>query len=125
MKKVATVFGIIAVLTAIAFLAFRTPDSDAEAMRAKYGGSASSFAETPGGMSVHYRDQGCQGCPAIILVHGSNSSLHTFESLVDHLKDRYRLISYDQPGHGLTGPHPRDDYTARGQSKPGSLRRYD
>ncbi|MEJ2140697.1 MAG: alpha/beta hydrolase, partial [Gammaproteobacteria bacterium] len=63
-------------------------------------------------MSVHYRDQGCHECPAIILLHGSNSSLHTFESLIDNLKDRYRLISYDQPGHGLTGPHPRDEPTA-------------
>jgi pimeloyl-ACP methyl ester carboxylesterase len=114
MKKVAIVLGIFVALTAIAFIAFRTPDSDAEAMRAKYGGTASSFAETSGGMSVHYRDQGCQGCPAIVLVHGSNASLHTFEPLIENLGDRYRLISYDQPGHGLTGPHPRDDYTAQG-----------
>lgn len=83
-------------------------------MRSKYGGPAARFAETSDGMLVHYRDQGCQVCPVIILVHGSNASLQTFEPLVQILKERYRLVSYDQPGHGLTGPHPRDDYSAQG-----------
>lgn len=114
MKKLAVFLGVLAGLVAGAFIALRTPDSDAAAMRAKYGGPAPNFAETTDGMSVHYRDQGCRDCPAIILVHGSNASLHTFEPLVEKLKDRYRLISYDQPGHGLTGPHPRDDYSAQG-----------
>ncbi len=50
----------------------------------------------------------------IILVHGSNASLQTFEPLVDILQERFRLISFDQPGHGLTGPHPRNDYSAKG-----------
>ncbi len=114
MRKFAAFLGALAGLVAVAFLALRTPDTDAVAMRAKYGGTAPKFAETTDGMSVHYRDQGCGDCPAIVLVHGSNASLHTFEPLIEHLKDRYRLISYDQPGHGLTGPHPRDDYSAQG-----------
>jgi pimeloyl-ACP methyl ester carboxylesterase len=114
MRKLAVFLGFIAALLAIAFITLRTPDSDVAAMRAKYGGAAPKFAETADGMSVHYRDQGCRDCPAIILVHGSNASLQTFEPLVGNLKDRYRLISYDQPGHGLTGPHPRDDYSAQG-----------
>ena len=114
MRRFAVLLGGFAALLAVAFIALRTPDSDAMAMRAKYGGPDSAFAETADGMSVHYRDQGCRECPAILLVHGSNASLHTFEPIVEILKDRYRLVSYDQPGHGLTGPHPRDDYTARG-----------
>jgi pimeloyl-ACP methyl ester carboxylesterase len=114
MKKFAVFLAFVAGLLAIAFISLRTPDSDAAAMRAKYGGPASKFAETADGLSVHYRDQGCRDCPAILLVHGSNASLHTFEPLVENLKDRYRLISYDQPGHGLTGPHPRGDYSAQG-----------
>jgi len=112
-KLVVSLASIVALLT-VTVIVFSTPDSDAAAMRAKYGGSTAQFAEASGGMSVHYRDQGCQDCPAIILIHGSNASLQTFEPLVENLKDRYRLISYDQPGHGLTGPHPRDDYSARG-----------
>ena len=114
MRKVAVIVGVLVALLAAAFFVLRTPDSDAAAMRAKYGGTAARFADTSDGMSVHYRDQGCRDCPAIILVHGSNASLQTFEPLVANLEDQYRLISYDQPGHGLTGPHPRDDYSAQG-----------
>jgi pimeloyl-ACP methyl ester carboxylesterase/ketosteroid isomerase-like protein len=114
MRKIAIILGAGAALLVGAFIALKTPDSDAEAMRAKYGGSAAKFAKTSDGMSVHYRDQGCRDCPALVLLHGSNASLQTFEPLVEILKDRYRLISYDHPGHGLTGPHPRDDYSARG-----------
>lgn len=83
-------------------------------MHSKYGGPAARFAEASGGLRVHYRDQGCQICPVIILAHGSNASLQAFEPLVHILQERYRLISFDQPGHGLTGPHPRDDYSAHG-----------
>lgn len=113
MRKLGIVLGVLVGLLAVAFIALRTPDSDGAAMRAKYGGSASKFVTTDG-LTVHYRDQGCRECPAIVLVHGSNASLHTFEPLIAELKDRYRLVSYDQPGHGLTGPHPRDDYSAAG-----------
>jgi len=114
MKKFAVSVVVLAGLAVVAFIAFRTPDTDPAVMRAKYGGAAPTFAEAANGLSVHYPDQGCRDCPAILLIHVSNASLQTFERLVDDLKDRYRLISYDQPGHGLTGPHPGDDYSARG-----------
>ena len=107
----------IVILLAVAFLVLKTPDSDPADMQTKYGGVNSKFVDVPGGMSIHYRDQGCRNCPAIVLVHGSNSSLHTYEPLVHVLEDRYRLISYDQPGHGLTGPHPLDDYSAQSMSE--------
>jgi len=117
MKRFALTLGIALGLLAAAFLALRTPDTDPAAMRAKYGGADAKFAAGPGSMSVHYRDQGCRACPVLVLVHGSNASLHTFALLVAILADRYRLISYDQPGHGLTGPHPRDDYSAAGMTE--------
>ena len=117
MRKITISLGAIVALVSVTFLAFRTPDSNPAEMQTKYGGADSKFVETAGGMSVHFRDQGCRDCPAIMLVHGSNSSLHTFEPLVRILEDRYRLISYDQPGHGLTGPHPLDDYSAQGMSE--------
>lgn len=109
----AALAGLGAVL-AVAFLALRTPDSDRAEMIAKYGGPAATFAEGAGGMRVHWRDEGCRDCPAIILLHGSNASLQTFEPMIADLAGEYRIITYDQPGHGLTGPHPRDDYSAAG-----------
>lgn len=90
-----------------------TPDTDRDEMIAKYGAAPSAFTPPRAdGLSVHYRDQGCRECPALVLLHGSNASLHTWEGMVEALSDRYRLISYDHQGHGLTGPHPGDDYSA-------------
>ena len=114
MRKITITLGAIVVLLSVTFLVLRTPDSNPGEMLTKYGGDDSRFADTASGMSVHYRDQGCRDCPAIVLVHGSNSSLHAYETLVRILEDKYRLVSYDQPGHGLTGPHPLDDYSAQG-----------
>lgn len=95
----------------IAFLVFRTPDTDPAAMRAKYGGPPSQFVAIGDGVRVHLRDEGPRDAPAIILLHGSNADLHTWEPWVEALKTRYRVIRFDQVGHGLTGPDPREDYS--------------
>ncbi|MFO6445626.1 alpha/beta fold hydrolase [Erythrobacter sp. NE805] len=101
---------LVAVLV-IAFLIFRTPDTDAAAMRAKYGGAPSQFVDIGDGVTVHLRDEGPRDAPAIILLHGSNADLHTWEPWAEALKGRYRVIRFDQVGHGLTGPDPKDDYS--------------
>ncbi|MEO0056810.1 MAG: hypothetical protein RIT17_246, partial [Pseudomonadota bacterium] len=95
----------------IAFLIFRTPDTDAAAMRAKYGGPPSQFVDIGDGVTVHLRDEGPKTAPAIILLHGSNADLHTWEPWVTALKTQYRVIRFDQVGHGLTGPDPAEDYS--------------
>lgn len=94
-----------------AFLIFRTPDTDPAAMRAKYGGPPSQFVAIGGGITVHLRDEGPRDAPAIILLHGSNADLHTWDAWTEALKGRYRVIRFDQVGHGLTGPDPRGDYS--------------
>ena len=98
-------------LLVVAFLIFRTPDTDPAAMRAKYGGPPSQFVEIGDGVKVHLRDEGPRDAPAIILLHGSNADLHTWEPWVAALKTRYRVIRFDQVGHGLTGPDPKGDYS--------------
>ncbi|GAB4395991.1 MAG: alpha/beta hydrolase [Microscillaceae bacterium] len=60
------------------------------------------------GMSVHYRDEG-QG-PALILLHGTAASLHTWDAWTEILKKKYRVIRLDLPAFGLTGPHPARKY---------------
>ena len=105
--------GLLALLAVlvIAFLIFRTPDTDPAAMRAKYGAPPSQFVEIGGGLTVHLRDEGPKGAPAIILLHGSNADLHTWDPWAEALKGRYRVIRFDQVGHGLTGPDPKGDYS--------------
>ncbi|MEQ1929180.1 MAG: alpha/beta hydrolase [Parvularculaceae bacterium] len=117
MKRILLILGAILAALVIAFLVVRTPDTNLDAMIAKYGGADAQFADGPGGMKVHWRDQGCRDCPAMILLHGSSSSLHTWAPLIERLGVEYRIITYDQPGHGLTGPHPMDDYSAAGMAQ--------
>lgn len=88
------------------------PDTEPAAMKAKYANQASQFVDVGGGLTMHIRDEGNRAGPVLVLLHGSNASLHTWEPWVERLKARYRIIRLDQIGHGLTGPNPTDQYDA-------------
>jgi pimeloyl-ACP methyl ester carboxylesterase len=109
---VRALLALVAVL-AVLFLVFRTPDTDAAAMRAKYGAAPSQFVDLGDGLTVHLRDEGPKDAPVIILLHGSNADLHTWEPWAEDLKADYRVIRFDQVGHGLTGPDPKGNYTRK------------
>lgn len=94
-----------------AFLYFRTPDTDVAAMRAKYGAPPSQFVDLGGGLTVHLRDTGGRSAPVLMLIHGSNASIQTWEPWAARLGKRYRIIRFDLPGHGLTGASPTRDYS--------------
>lgn len=81
-------------------------DLPAGEVAAKYSNRDSRWADVEG-MRVHYRDRG-EG-PALLLLHGSNASLHTWEPWVAGLRGEHRVVTVDLPGHGLTGPRPGDD----------------
>ncbi len=104
-----TVF-LVAVL-GVAFLVLRTPDTDPAAMRAKYGAEPSQFVMLESGQKIHLRDEGPKNAPAIILLHGSAADLHTWQPWVEGLKEDYRIVRFDQVGHGLTGPDDQGDYS--------------
>ncbi len=87
-----------------------TPSIPAETLETKYGGPNARFVSIDG-TRVHVRDQGPRGAPVLLLVHGSGGSLHVWEPWVQRLADRWRLVSFDLPGHGLTGPSPGADYS--------------
>lgn len=54
------------------------------------------------GMNVHYRDEGSG--PAVVMIHGTGSSLHTWDAWVAEMAGSFRFIRVDLPGCGLTGP---------------------
>lgn len=113
MKKFLKRFVVVLVAFILVLLAaFWTPDADRDEMIAKYSSVESAFVTDKSAMAIHYRDQGRRDGPVIILLHGSNASLHTWEDMVAELSKTYRLISLDLPGHGLTGPDPERDYSA-------------
>ncbi|WP_417622073.1 alpha/beta fold hydrolase [Parasphingorhabdus sp.] len=112
MKKIIRIILLLLVIMGAAFFIFRTPDTDRAEMMAKYANEASQFLDDGHGAKIHYRDEGNRDGPALLLVHGSNSMLQTWEPLVALLGDRYRLISLDLYGNGLTGPHSAGSYDA-------------
>ncbi|MEO9463484.1 MAG: alpha/beta hydrolase [Marinomonas sp.] len=110
MKRILKTLAVMAVIFAAVFLVFRTSDTQVSEMKAKYGGVPSQFVTLPNGQQIHLRDEGPTNAPAIILLHGSSSDLHTWEPWVQALKSDYRVIRYDQIGHGLTGPSIAESY---------------
>lgn len=102
-------FALIA-LVWVAFITFKVPDTDPRFMRAKYGDEPSQYVEIGDGVTVHLRDEGPKDGVPIILLHGSNADLHTWEPWAEGLKESRRVIRFDQVGHGLTGPDPQGDY---------------
>ncbi|MFK7840960.1 MAG: alpha/beta fold hydrolase [Sphingorhabdus sp.] len=112
MKTMIRIILLLLVLLGAAFLFFRTPDTDRTEMIAKYSNEASRFLDDGHGAKIHYRDEGNKDGPALLLIHGSNSLLQTWEPLVELLGEKYRLISLDLYGHGLTGPNPDGSYDA-------------
>jgi pimeloyl-ACP methyl ester carboxylesterase len=90
---------------------FSDPDLRDIEVAEKYGKPPSQYLTLPSGARVHYRDQGQRNGPAIVLLHGSNASLQTWEPWVAQIGDEFRMISLDLPSHGLTGAVPGDDYS--------------
>lgn len=104
------VLGLVIGLVA-AFVLLRTPDTDPAVMKAKYGGPPSQFVDLGSGLTVHLRDEGPRDAPVLVLLHGSNADLHTWDAWAKSLSNQFRVIRYDQIGHGLTGPNPAGDYS--------------
>ncbi|NNC37847.1 MAG: alpha/beta hydrolase [Acidimicrobiales bacterium] len=86
------------------------PDTDKDAMLAKYGGDQARFATMANGLEVHYRDQGPADAPVVVMIHGMSSHLQTWEPLITEIGDDFRILSLDLPGFGLTGPNPDGEY---------------
>jgi pimeloyl-ACP methyl ester carboxylesterase len=61
---------------------------------------------------VHVSDEGANNSAVpIVLIHGTGASLHTWDGWVSELKNERRVIRFDLPGFGLTGPEPDNNYT--------------
>ena len=63
------------------------------------------------GVRLRLRDTGPRDAPAVILLHGFGASLDTWEPWAQTLSERFRIIRFDLPGFGLTGPDPTGDYS--------------
>ncbi len=114
MKRIVKGLIILLFLAVVALLAWGwESDRDPAVLRQKYSNAASQFVDVGGGLTMHVRVEGKKDGPVLVLLHGSNSSLQTWEPWVARLGGKYRVISFDQIGHGLTGPNPAHDYSAK------------
>ncbi len=111
------VFGVLLMLTALAIPLVRAPDRAVQTLVARWAPPPSDFLDLQGQL-VHYRDEGPRNDPLpIVLVHGTSASLHTWEGWAKALRGQRRVISFDLPGFGLTGPfagrYSGREYTAK------------
>jgi pimeloyl-ACP methyl ester carboxylesterase len=108
-------FGILLMLSAVALALSQAPDQPVTSLVARWAPPPSDFVDV-NGQIVHLRDEGPRDDPLpVVLIHGTSSSLHTWEGWVHALAGRRRVITFDLPGFGLTGPfageYRRDDYS--------------
>jgi len=112
MKLLKISIALCALVIAVLALIFWTPDTRFDDMKRKYGDGASQFIDLGGVDRLHYRDQGnMDAAETLVFIHGTSASLHTWEPLIASLGDRYRMISLDLPGHGLTGENIGRNYS--------------
>ncbi|HSI48050.1 MAG TPA: alpha/beta hydrolase [Ideonella sp.] len=107
-------FGILLMLTALSLPLMQAPDRAVETLVAHWALPPSDFIDVKGQL-VHLRDEGPRDDPTpLLLIHGTGDSLHTWEGWTQALKGERRVIRFDLPGFGLTGPftgqYPPDDY---------------
>ncbi len=89
-----------------------TPDKPRALLEARYLNSPGDYRHIAG-IRLHLRDSGPKQAPVVILLHGFGSSLQTWDAWAASLAMEYRVIRFDLPGFGLTGPDPSGDYSVR------------
>ncbi|MEI9996181.1 MAG: alpha/beta fold hydrolase [Rhizomicrobium sp.] len=128
MRRLLIALLIIVVLLGAGFYYLSAPDIPRATLEAKYATAPSQFiaveyaSTLAGGAAssapahVHYRDRGPKDAPVLLLLHGSNATLFTWEPWAKDLSDTYRVVSVDLPAHGLTGATPNHDYSQAGMA---------
>ncbi len=108
-RSMIAVFVLLALVLGIALYLY-TPDKARAAMEAQYATAPSTFI-TIDGVRLHVRDSGPRAAPALLMLHGFGSSLQTWDAWAARLSSSYRVIRFDLPGFGLTGPDPTGNYS--------------
>ena len=101
----------ILVVLSLLIIVIGEKDISREQLKSKYAQSPSKFIPVMG-MQVHYRDEGNkEDTTPLLFIHGTSSSLNTWDSLVKLMPNHKRIIRLDMPAFGLTGPNPENEYS--------------
>ncbi|MCG3188589.1 MAG: hypothetical protein LKCHEGNO_00665 [Burkholderiaceae bacterium] len=96
--------GVALMVSAAALALSRAPDRSVESLVARWAPPPSEFIDLNGQL-VHLRDTGPRGdAMPLVLLHGTSASLHTWDGWSAALQAQHRVIRFDLPGFGLTGP---------------------
>ena len=60
------------------------------------------------GVLLHYRLHGPEGAPVVALAHSLGTDARIWDGVIDILATRFRVLSYDERGHGLSDAPPGD-----------------
>ena len=80
----------------------RGPDIPYPELEARYATKGSAYVDLPGGVRLHYRASGDVAAPVLVLVHGYGDSFTSWDGWTEALATKFRVLSIDLPGHGLT-----------------------
>ena len=119
--RLVRILGLLLLLSALALALSQAPERPVQTLVARWAPPPSDFIDLHGQL-VHLRDEGPRGDPEpIVLIHGLGSSLHTWEGWAHALRSQRRVIRFDLPGYGLTGPwsgsYAADDYAAATEAR--------
>ena len=110
MRRLAPWVAAILLMLVVALGLSHEADRPVQSLTARWAPQPSTFVDV-NGLAVHVRDEGPRDDPLpIVLVHGTSASLHTWDGWVAGLRDQHRVIRFDLPGFGLTGPNASGDY---------------
>jgi pimeloyl-ACP methyl ester carboxylesterase len=87
--------------------AFEMPRDELEA---KYVTPQSKFAVIDG-VRIHYMDEGPRDAPALVMLHASYMSLRSFDAIAPLIAQKYRVVRFDFPNAGLSGPDPKNRFS--------------
>lgn len=63
------------------------------------------------GWRLRLREEGPETAPPIVMAHGFSHSLDTWDAWAEDLSRDHRVIRFDLPGHGLSGPDAQQRYS--------------
>ena len=87
------------------------PDRSVAALSPRWAQAPSQMLEVQG-QQVHLRDEGPRDDPVpLVLLHGTSDSLHTWNGWTQALALERRVVRFDLPAFGLTGPQAQGDYS--------------
>lgn len=105
--------GVLLVSVVLLLAIFYQPEIPVDQLKEKYATGSSRFVSLDG-MNVHYRDEGpTNDTIPLVLLHGTSSSLLTWEACTKEWSNNHRVIRMDLPGFAITGPNPVKDYSIK------------